>query len=329
VIGDILEDRPVSVEAQQQPKIDERPVFRPMQETHRSAHVCTRVQDLLLRQADESEFPLEQGDWMRASSLHKMCPRLIFYARSGRAKVKETFDGKKLFVFAIGTGFHAAVQETLLPRTNILKGWWTCPKCARIHHGAAHHQTVLGAAIVRPDACDGCGFIPEHSECPKPHVCLGRCRCAFEYVEVSFRNDALRCTGHCDGILQWEDGVEEILEVKSIGTSQYGFPAVDPNEGRPPKWDHVVQAHFYMKCYGIRRARIVYVSKGDVPLSDAIHEHVVRFDESVWEGIEDVLHTCARELDAPSKRAPKRPARCDGATCDMARFCPAKGICWR
>lgn len=146
----------------------------------------------------------------------------------------------------------------------------------------------------------------------------------YEYVELSFRNEEYRITGHCDGVLVWPDSEPEIFELKTI--SDAGFARVDPDNGGSPKADHVLQAQAYLWFSGLNKARIVYFCKRFGRFDEMLCEHLIERDEAIIESIKAALKETIKALDEGHK--PNRLTECRGKGSERAKYCPARIACF-
>jgi len=229
-----------------------------------------------------------------------------------------------------GTALHTQFQTHYLPTLGkVYQGWWRCNECRRWHRGEelSVHSRLSHGWIPRPDKCS-CG----HEE--------------FESVELEFRDEEHRITGHCDGILDWnhadvdpEDEIE-VLELKSIAPMGYRY--VDPTEGCGPKPDHIKQTQGYLwglEGTAVRRGRIMYICKDfEKALPQILGEHLVYRDQGAVSAMKADLR---RSVDVVGDVEEWRAAGCEGdapipdrlTACRIksdkrTRFCPMRDQCF-
>jgi hypothetical protein len=277
--------------------------------------VTTRLADCLIEglgKSDREAVPPHSGMWFRSSGIPYLCPRLYALALRDEFLVNEPPDADLMWTFGVGTAFHTQFQEDYLQRLgDVFQGWWRDRDKGTVHKGTTihdHDETLSHLWIPKPtEEWQGTNH---------------------EYVELEFRNEEYRITGHCDGVLVWPDSDPEILEIKTINTR--GFDFVDPIMGGKPKVEHVAQAQAYMWLSGLTKARILYIKKDlSVGPRKVMCEHLIERDESIIDGIKSMLKECASVVDNGVDDLPARLPECRTKTSGKARWCAGKGPCFR
>ena len=213
---------------------------------------------------DRRDVKVTSNVKFRASGLGGLCARKYALALiMGGTLDGKAIDAKTSWIFGIGTAFHYQFQNGYLRSlgNDVLKGHWRCKNCGKIYRGKETTDPSINLThgwITAPKSCE----------------CEGT---DFEYYELEFNHEI---GGHCDGIIDVGFG-DEILELKTINSLAY----VDPSLGGNAKIEHVKQVQLYMYFSGLKRARIVYVEKGENDFKKAIVEHIVLFDQSIVDEI--------------------------------------------
>ena len=253
--------------------------------------------------------PPKAGDWLRASGLPRLCPRMYALAMQQAFSLDTDVDAELGWTFGIGTAMHRQFQEEFL-RTlphGVFQGHWRNRATGYVAKGDSlplgHNGECLSHAWTA---------MPKGSSDD------------YEYVELSFRNEEYRITGHCDGVLVWPDSEPEIFELKTI--SDAGFARVDPDNGGSPKADHVLQAQAYLWFSGLNKARIVYFCKRFGRFDEMLCEHLIERDEAIIESIKAALKETIKALDEGHK--PNRLTECRGKGSERAKYCPARIACF-
>ena len=315
--------------------------------------VDTTLLDLLKKNMGVNDIERKETDVsatmsFRSSGLGIFCKRKHLLASLfGEPLDAKGIDAKASWIFGIGTAYHYQFQNGYLRSLgNVLKGHWKCKKCGNIHMGGlgdeigylgGHSNMNIaynGKWIDHPEKCSNCGREEQ-----------------MEYIELEFRDHANNVTGHCDGILDFGDDSEnEVLELKTINNLSY----VDPSMGAKPKKEHVEQVNAYMHYSGLKKARIVYILKGENDFRKAIVEHVVYYDKEMMSKIfimlretrdllaklyhhEDFFDQPVNTKNAKGFRAipdslkellPGRCIECQTKTSFKAKYCSRKKECF-
>lgn len=82
----------------------------------------------------------------------------------------------------------------------------------------------------------------------------------LKHTEVSVENAEYEIKGHSDGILEI-DGVEGVLEIKSMNSNQF-YSCYEP------KPEHLIQINIYMFCLGISNGCLLYECKNNQELKE-------------------------------------------------------------
>lgn len=266
--------------------------------------ITCKLRDALLAMPGRPAKRLDPTDlWFKASDAHVLCPRLYALALLHDVPIKEGVGPDLLWTFGVGTGFHHALQNELLPGLGaVLQGCWE-----RVRKDGTYERVEPSGAPQGPWV--------ERGWRPRPEGEFWR------FVEPKGRIPAARFVGMWDGVLVWPDSATEVLEVKSIREDL--FATVNPLAGGRPKADHVLQCQAYMWMSGLTRARLVYVAKGSAELRNVMCEHLIVRDEVAIKGLEAQLIACAAGVKgmeaAVAVLRRERPEGMDDATWLAAR----------
>ena len=245
--------------------------------------ISSKLVDLMYAQLRRQAKPLDPADlWFSASDAHNLCPRLFALAVRHGISIREAPDPELLWIFAVGTGYHYALQNDLLPSLGTLLqgGWQRISKDGKI-------LEVHAGKTAGPWTEPGRGWGP------KPEGDY------WKFVEPKGRIPACRFVGKWDGVLVWPDGASEVLEIKSIREDQ--FPSVNPLAGGRPKADHVLQVQAYLWLSGLERGRLLYAAKGSGKMRHVLAEHVVVRDDAAIRKLEADLRACGAAVEAVVK----------------------------
>lgn len=253
--------------------------------------VSTRLKDAILENFKEVRegfvATLEKQEdvwkefWLNASGTSKWCPRMAaFQAMFG--SVDEVIDPETRWNFEQGHVYHELFQNKILPCLGgrFLGGWdggdaiddvpvirgWSLPEGHELERGFTYDM--------RGDRDRG------------------------KYVEVKIRIPEYRIVVKLDGVLDWGDGLE-VFELKT--EREAAKESLNPLIGGKPRQSHVEQVMVAMWASGIRRARIVYMFKGEGNLSNSIVEHVVEYDESMVESLKATAKACVEAVRSVDK----------------------------
>jgi len=262
--------------------------------------ISSKLVDLMYAQLRRQAKPLDPADlWFSASDAHNLCPRLWALAVRHGIAIRRDTDAELLWTFAVGTGYHYALQHELLPGLGaVLQGGWR-----RISKDGLSLEVHMGQT-------QGPWTEPGRGWGQKPEGDY------WEFVEPKGRIPSCRFVGKWDGVLVWPDGATEVLEIKSIREDQ--FPSVNPLAGGRPKADHVLQVQAYLWLSGLERGRLLYAAKGSDKMRHVLAEHVVVRDDAAIRKLEADLLACGAAVETMVKavallRMP-RPEGMDEAT---------------
>jgi hypothetical protein len=114
----------------------------------------------------------------------------------------------------------------------------------------------------------------------------------YEYVEPKVRIPRYRVVCKLDGIID-RDGYE-IQEIKTEKEMAKG--AIDPAQGGSPRQRHIEQLQICMWATGIHKARLIYVFKGAMTLSQSIMEFEVSYDAEVVDRLKILALKCVESV---------------------------------
>lgn len=227
----------------------------------------------------------------RASGISKMCPVQEILRHRNKVSLQDNVDAKLRKTFDFGNGFHFIVQNEWFGKLGWLVGDWICTKCGHIHK----RQLI-------PAQCGKC--------------CGKEC---FHYVELEL--DGATFTGHPDGILNIE-GVDYVMELKTCNSKNYEYIV---NFSKKPLPSHKDQISIYMDLLGIPRGFIIYFDKDNSEwfsfyqtLDVNIVSALKRKDSLVKHGIKN-----------PHSPLPLEARVCSGKSCEKARKCPVRNLCYQ
>jgi hypothetical protein len=257
----------------------------------------------------ETKSPLTVEDFVRASGLHRICPREEVLRSVHKIDKEDYIKPDTLLTFDHGSGIHYALQNITLPALGVLFGQWRCLTCAFMHGASRDGVSPVVAAIRRPKMCGQ--QIPSFPSLS----CSGE---EFLFVEYDLRDDQHRITGHADGFLVLPGIADKgILEAKSISSQQVWLVK------NSPKIEHYVQAQIYMWLTGLTWALIVYWEKGAYGLK-CIKEHFLERDEMTIGKVKSELRSLWDGLaggDLPFRV-------CASPECERALECSARKQCF-
>ena len=236
-----------------------------------------RLQEALFDSMPEKrrdQTPYE-GMWFRSSGLYRLCPRSLQLGKEHGVNLAIEVDSKLRWIFGSGTAIHTQFQQDYLPTLgDVFQGWWSKLESDQPWHKG---EELTGGSL-------------SNKWTKRPE---GK---GWQYEELEFVNEEFRLTGHCDGVLVWNEDDIEALELKTI--SSRGYDNVDPALGGRPKGEHVIQVQAYMWLMGLDKARIVYINKDLNKLfPEGICEHIVERDDAQIKLIQGMLKECAKASD--------------------------------
>jgi len=275
--------------------------------------ISTRVADTLIEKMRRPGRPYiadvsSMDVWFAASDVHNLCPRLYAMAMQEGGVMREEVDAETLFNFAVGTAYHRAFQDEMLPAglAGVFQGCWK-----RELNGVLEKSEGV---IHGPHTERGWG--------PKPEGDY------WEFQEPKGRVADFRLVGKWDGVLAWPDAPHEVLELKSIREELFGH--VNPHAGGKPLVAHLRQVQAYMWMSGLERARIVYVRKGAGSLRESMAEHVVARDEAAIECLQVDLTACMSAVSGATRGEafPAKLTECRIKSDPRARKCVCRDACF-
>lgn len=256
--------------------------------------------------------------WFMASSIDKLCPRMIAIAAVDTAKgvepVVNLIEHETLWNFDVGHAYHDMIQKRVLASIpgSVLQGSWE--RYGERVEGCYGPQAFKGT-IER-----GWEPMPKYEGYPAQ---------PWTFVEPKFRDRDYRYVGKADGILVWPD-VTEILEIKT--EKPEAMSSLDPMLGGQPRASHILQVQSYMWQFGLDKARIVYVEKGGRNVETSMIEHEVTRDETSIERIKALLSLCWGALlsyeNNPDQPLPDRIRACERKSDARTKYCPARDVCF-
>lgn len=257
--------------------------------------VSTRLRDAILESWTEQrdgQIPtlIEQDNiwqefWLYASGTKGWCPRLCAIQALSPALTGERFNAETMWNFDQGHAYHDLFQQKILPSLgNRFLGSWE-----RVCHSDSDPDTMVYESAYKGDR-GGMEITDNHlvewGMGPKPD---GH---GWKYKETKIRIVEERIVVKLDGILHWGDDVE-VFELK---TEKSGArDSLDPMMGGKPRDQHVDQVMIAMYATGIRKARIVYMFKGESSFQSSLLEHEIVYDEK---RTFDLLRVAKRCVDA-------------------------------
>jgi hypothetical protein len=258
----------------------------------------------------------DPSTFFRASAIGSACARKEAIKIVEFLCEQDTVDADLALVFAKGHAAHYLHQEHLVPAVakKAMVGWWRADD-------AQAQLSQVGKLFSYEQAVAHFGH--ENVRYVEPHL-------------FDFEN---RLKGHPDLILDW-DLVEnkahgfpsgrEIVEFKTRNWMKSLWDAVDPEVGGEPLPKHVLQVQAYMMMTGIKRARIVYLRKGDFSdLQDCYAEHVVTADKEVHKNLKKFLDAWRDAIKAAYAKGeiPER-TKCATFDCQLAKSCALRYRCF-
>lgn len=113
----------------------------------------------------------------------------------------------------------------------------------------------------------------------------------WRYVEPKVRMLDYRIVVKLDGIIRLSDYSDfEVFELKTA--RQQMRDHYDPMMGGSPRPEHIEQVNIGMWATGLKRARIVYLFKGDFSFIGSMVEHEIEYDESIMNRLKGLARQC-------------------------------------
>lgn len=279
------------------------------------------LQDLyswIERPGVEEERNAHRAPGLHASSLHRVCARREILAQDFKLVVeRQPMTVGNFLTVDVGHALHQWWQDEYLGPSGLAFGNWRCKRC---HH--LHKDTTC------PKKC----FHPCESE-------------KFTYEEYGVDLKDLKTVGHMDAVLlekPWDKrSKKRVGEIKTKSPYQYKHIS-------GPELAHVIQTHVYMKGMGLTEAIIIYIAKGKqckwtirsgefIAGSPRVKAYVVGFDDALWASLEKRINDYwqaqadIQELKdglITSLDASSYDRVCPTATCDMAKACALREVCF-
>lgn len=210
-------------------------------------------------------------------------------------------------IFEAGHATHLWWQSRILGPMGLLYGHWRCGRCGHFHKGP----------ISMPEKCEECSeyqdniwFEEETIKIPA-HEVLG-----CEEEDLTEQEHAhYRVIGHCDGEIRLPDKKRYIAEIKSQNKFSH------PNRQGPEK-GHIQQGLIYAHAKKVDGVMAIYVNKDNyVPKT-----YIVTGSDHVVDWVYGQVRTIKKHVD---RETPHKVDRvCSKKTCDRAKMCPFRQVCF-
>lgn len=256
--------------------------------------VCSVIDNYLVTDFQYASAP-RKAKVFHPSGLGLPCLRRLQLDFLGVGVARRTPDAKGQSIFEFGHAVHDLVQRWT-GFAGRLVGNWECKEC----HEVREFCTV-------PDR-EGC-YNPRDER--RWHF--------WKYRELNATDEALGIYGHCDGIVMLRTNGKMkpwILEAKSSNQRWFKERVRDGK----PLYGHSIQAHAYMYCWGIPRARVLYINKDTC---DKV-EFPIRFNRFLWRRVCDRM-SAVRDANALEYLIARHEVKAGIGVC---RNCPLTDICW-
>ena len=282
----------------------------------------------------EEEVEPDKPNYLRASSLYKLCARRAAIGAVFPDYVVndlERISAGQQLTFDLGHAVHEWVQNKYLGPMGTLWGHWFCFRCDGITHTG-----------LMPKKCKTCGRGRTLWHAFEFEGRVERFNVAnFLYVERSLVDNELGLTAHPDGLLYSSDlrDIQQVFELKTISTDGYDKLV----KQAVPKPEHVIQTHVYMYLSKLRETYIVYFDKGKqcewkfsvesgiTPGAERLQIFHVEFDDELWAKLVADIRDYYKALKltekhsgddiAPFKRICKSPTERNARDCPMRDKC--------
>jgi hypothetical protein len=231
--------------------------------------------------------PISPDMTISISSIGKLCPREWTLACRSGADVVRQFDVESRWRTDAGTALHRMFQEEWFGPMRVLLGGWLCSACGYRHGAVAGSGPVtVRTAVLMPESCDRCGMRETRWE-----------RFRYEEIQTSDAEDGL--TGHLDGVFVLPAQRARVLDIKTVGSI---VPVL-----REPRRTDVVQVNEYMRCTGIREARILYVDRTSSGIDRGTVEHHIGFSHHMSEQYRGYIRSFRQAAKDQSRPIPACP----------------------
>ena len=232
-----------------------------------------------------------QEFWLYASSSAKWCPRMsALQAMFGSSN--EEFKPETLWLFRQGDAYHSVLQNVLSSVSSKdmkFLGAWERVVRLKIGNNIYKKEEKFGKNKIqdgeRRDIVRGWRVKPRGK--------------GWEYRESKVRMPDYRVVVKFDGVLDWGDSGQEVIEIKTE-KSQYR-EAVDSTMGGKPRQNHIDQLLLGMWATGIKKGRLVYVFKGEWSFARSIVEYVIDYDSIRVEELKAIAKECTNSVQKVQK----------------------------
>ena len=266
---------------------------------------------------DTPHFSTKKVSFPRASSIDSACMRMhVLMSKFPEHKKKEAIDFNSRLVFAWGDALHNMAQNTdVIFKDDYRRGWWRCTACNTIQ-----------------------GFGKPPSKVYTCKTCNARREAIVYHEHFMEVNDPWYLTGHMDLLLETEENVLTINELKSIAKD--GFKKLDA-----PKGEHVQQVTSYMMGGDKDKSKLVipkryerntdfayitYISKEALDRNTKAYKVFKVRRNPIYEGIiQEKLDEFKEGYDNFPKKLPAGWTPCfhNQFTSYTSRACPALKLC--
>lgn len=262
--------------------------------------------------------PMQPDDWLRISSIGAVCAREeVLRFRLGVPR-RAGIDPNVGMTFEFGHDVHYMMQNKVMPATGKIVGSWRCIWCSE-RYGSIKHEGL----VPRPEVCIRCGGIAGEGARINNRP-LGEHTESFVFVEEWLGDPEYMIGGSPDGYLVDGDPLNftkddvVLLEFKSASDGNFA------KYQKAPDFMHVIQCQCYMWLTGFRRAKILYIHKGEFGL-DSIAEHDVMYDPETIKLVKQSVKELREGLAGGA--IPPRVA-CDHEKCPRANACDVSKQCF-
>jgi hypothetical protein len=196
----------------------------------------------------------------------------------------EEFGSETLWNFDQGHAYHNLFQQRILPSLGgeFLGSWMRDVEYPAIHGNSTFVIEASDSGIELDDDGEKRDVVRRWGPMPDGE--------GWRYVESKVRLPDYRIVVKFDGILHYADGLMELFELKTEKDQQKDY--LDPMLGGGPRQNHVGQCNLGMFASCIKQARIGYLFKGAMSLSNALMEVVVPYDEAIVDRLKSTAKKC-------------------------------------
>lgn len=276
-------------------------LFDVIEEVHAIQRDHSKLFNVLCEFLPESrEKPLPgPRDWLPASSMGTLCPKAHVMAwRMGYGMAIKNFDVQQRWAIDRGTAFHRIFQELWMGPMGWMYGGWRCPKCGHLHTKDSEkgkpEKLIEGwmspvtpkNSVLMPETCETCEYKSSKFD-------------PFRFEEPWCRNYSELVRGPCDGILKLPAQALEFFDLKTTTSLFYLRDE--------PRLKDVIQLHWYMDTYDIRKGRLIYVNPGAKKFCNAMVEHEVVFDTKLMTREKKKIRDLREALEDKTRPVPACP----------------------